>query len=58
MTTGQLEYFLEQEIRGRERYTLRTIFVICDILAERTPGNTAKEVFLRFCKAYADKKDL
>ena len=57
MTTGQLEHFLEQEVNGREAYTLRTIYLICTVLAERIPGNTPREVFLRFCKAYADKKE-
>lgn len=58
METEQLEYFLEREVCGRETYNLRTLCLICAILAERTPENTPREVFLRFCEAYADKKDL
>ena len=57
LTTGQLEHFLEQEVNGREAYTLRTLYTICTVLAERIPGNTSRELFLRFCEAYAEKKE-
>lgn len=57
MESEQLERFLDQEVNGWERFPLSVIYVICAILAERRPGDSPKELFLRFCEAYADKKE-
>lgn len=58
MTTGQISFLLEQELRGRGQYGMDTLYLICTVLSERNPGHgSPRDVFLRFCEAFADKKE-
>lgn len=58
LTTGQLTHLLEQDLPGRGQYGMGTVYLICTVLSERNPGHgSPKEVFLRFCEAYADTNE-
>lgn len=57
MSTGQLDYFLNLEAYGRNRLTLSSIYLICEILARRDPvRGTARDIFQEFARQFADRR--
>ena len=59
MEAEQLEFILETEVRGKPRYNLPTIWLICEVLADKEPYKaTPKQIFLNFCSRFADYRTL
>lgn len=58
MPTAQLEALLIRESFGAAQMTLRSIYLVCDILACREPDRgTARDVFLEFTRQFADNRE-
>ena len=56
-STAQLEVLLQMDDPG-DHYTLRTVLLICGILAERDPsGQTAMERYQAFLQLHNLKKE-
>ena len=57
-STAQLEVLLQMDDSGCEAYTLHTILLICNILAERDPsGQTAMERYQAYLQLHNLKKE-
>ena len=57
MSTALLDMLLSQEAFGSTRMSLRSIYLVCEILARREPARgTTRDIFLEFARQYADNK--
>ena len=58
MPTAQLDVLLSQEAYGASRMSLRSIYLVCEILACREPARgSTRDIFLELIGRFADIRE-